>query len=89
MARSKLLQEREKTHGSFADNARISQELKDIFDRELDASADNNDYGDIQCEALDMIVVKLSRILSGGSDRKEHWEDIVGYAQLAMEACSK
>ncbi len=89
MARPKLLQKREKTHGSFAENARISQELKDIFDRELDTSANYNDYGDVQCEVLDMIALKLSRILSGKANRKEHWEDIAGYAQLAIEVCDE
>ena len=34
-----------------------------------------------------MIALKLSRILSGQSNFKDHWDDIAGYAKLASEAC--
>jgi hypothetical protein len=38
-------------------------------------------------EALDMIALKLSRILSGQANFKDHWDDIAGYAKLGSEAC--
>ena len=84
--RPALLQERQKTHGSFASNARISQQLKHIFRRET-----NNIVvlTDIHNEAIVMIAVKLSRILSGSANFKDHWDDIAGYAQLAAEACKQ
>ena len=34
-----------------------------------------------------MIALKLSRILSGQANFKDHWDDISGYAKLASEAC--
>lgn len=34
-------------------------------------------------EALDMIVHKMHRILSGAPDYEDHWDDIAGYADLA------
>jgi hypothetical protein len=77
-----ILQERKKTHGSFEMNAAISQGIKGVFH-----------YGQAPVkvahkEALDMIALKLSRILSGQADFKDHWDDIAGYAKLASEACA-
>lgn len=81
--RDPLLEERGKTHGSFAHNAAISQSLKRMF------RAEGFPEHDLHREALDMIAVKLSRILSGQADFKDHWDDISGYAKLASEICTK
>lgn len=86
-ARPALLVERESTHGSFAHNAMISQELKTIFAQPRPGIRPPS--LSVHREALDMIALKLSRILSGQADFKDHWRDISGYALLAMEACSK
>lgn len=78
-----LLVAREQTHGSFADNARVSQSIKRIF-------RDEPGWGlltDVEREAMDMIALKFSRILSGKSLELQHWEDVVGYAKLAEEQC--
>lgn len=83
--RDPLLVEREKTHGDFANNAAISQELKKI----IHAPTVLRNFSDVQSEALDMIALKLSRILSGQANFKDHWDDIAGYAKLASKACSK
>lgn len=77
-----ILDERKKTHGSFEMNAQLSQGLKGVFR-----------YGHepvkvAHREALDMIALKLSRILSGQADFKDHWDDIAGYAKLASQACA-
>lgn len=80
--RPELLQERQKTHGSFARNAQISQDLKRYF-----RNKDSSRFIDVHQEALDMICLKLSRILSGQADFKDHWLDVSGYALLAAEAC--
>lgn len=82
--RDQLLQEREKTHGSFVKNAQYYAELKGIFE-----SAHYRNYLPIYVNALDMIALKLSRILSGQANFKDHWDDIAGYAKLASEACDK
>jgi uncharacterized protein DUF6378 len=87
--RDQLLQEREKTHGSFAKNARVSQQIKDIFDKNFEFTGGDVNICHIHREALDMIALKLSRILSGQSHFKDHWDDIAGYAKLASEACDK
>lgn len=78
-----LLSERQHTHGSFSDNARVSQSLKRIFRAELGWEL----LTDVEREAMDMIALKFSRILSGKSLELQHWEDVVGYAKLAEKQC--
>lgn len=78
-----LLDERERTHGNFEDNAIISQSFKRMFR----AGPGWNTLSDIEREAMDMIALKFSRILSGKSMSKQHWEDVVGYAKLVEEKC--
>lgn len=82
--REPLLNERQKTHGSFKDNARISQTLKATL---YTNGADKLE--DVHKEALDMIALKLSRILSGQAMVKDHWDDIAGYAKLGAEICNR
>lgn len=80
--RDPLLQEREKTHGNFEENAKVSQHFKSImYDRGY------RTYHPVHTEALDMIALKISRILSGQANHKDHWDDIAGYAKLASEVC--
>lgn len=76
-----ILSERGKTHGDFVLNSLISQSLKEIIQappywNKLDAS---------QKEALDMICHKISRIIAGNSNFKDHWDDIAGYATLVSK----
>lgn len=71
------LAERGATHGAFGDNARVSQAVKHI----LNTNGKNNLPYDMQ-EALDMICLKISRIVTGKSAVKDHWLDIAGYATL-------
>jgi len=80
----KLVQERHSTHGDFGENARISQRLKE-WCRE---SPGWNRLTDVERESMDMIILKFSRILSGKSLEKQHWEDVVGYGNLALKQCS-
>ena len=88
--RDPLLEERQKTHGSFAKNAEISQNIKHAMSGwQKPYVTSYNDLGDVHVEALDMIALKLSRILSGQANFKDHWDDIAGYAKLASEACDK
>ena len=75
------LNERQSTHGDFAENASLSQTIKEYMHtsknwrlRKLTAT---------QEEALDMIALKISRILTGNNREPDHWRDIAGYATLA------
>lgn len=71
------LNDRGKTHGSFADNAFYAQELRTLFRQ------GHVGLTSVQREALDMIAGKISRILSGNPSEPDHWLDIEGYARLA------
>jgi len=79
-----LIAERGKTHGAFAENARISQAIKAIA-RGVPGWLE---LTDVQREALEMIALKLSRILSGNPHEVDHWDDVAGYAALAARSCS-
>ena len=84
MERDPLLVEREKTHGSFVLNAKISQDIK-----HASGWGDVNGMKSTHREALDMIALKISRICSGQANFKDHWDDIAGYAKLASEQCAR
>ena len=75
-----ILEERARTHGQFADNARIAQELKRLAMREPAYFQMNT----VACESLDMIMSKIARILSSseGAHHLDNWADIAGYARL-------
>lgn len=75
-----ILEEREKTHGNFRDVARTAQQIKWILTVHPNVLA----MSSVKKEALAMIATKIARIVNGDSDNKDHWEDIAGYAMLAV-----
>ena len=79
-----ILEARAKTHGSYERNAMVSQHLKNLF-RLYGYEKFSYDHR----EAMDMIALKLSRILSGQANFADHWDDIAGYATLASKACGR
>lgn len=80
----KILEEREKTHGSFADHSLIAQRIKDVTQKSYDVKSVFfwHKLTATQKEALDMIAHKIGRILAGNPNFKDHWADIAGYATL-------
>lgn len=78
-----LLNDRQTTHGDFRTNARVSQLLKAVFR----ACEHWQFLDDVEKESMDMIALKFSRVLSGKSLERQHWEDIEGYARLALKEC--
>lgn len=75
-----ILESRASTHGSFSDNARISQELK----RVMHGSPNWSQLTAVQAEAAEMIVHKLARALSGNPNEPDHWADLAGYSTLVV-----
>jgi hypothetical protein len=74
-----LLSARGKTHGCYAEQADITQRHRAVL-----RSAKNWDsLSSVQKDAIEMISVKISRIISGDPSHRDHWEDIAGYATLA------
>lgn len=80
MKTEEILEEREGTHGSFRLNSECSQTLKSTLNTWLCAA----ELDAVQQEALDMICLKLSRIVTGNANEIDHWRDIAGYAQLVV-----
>lgn len=72
---------KQKTHGNYKDTAETSQNLKSVM-----AAGKNWDaLRPTQREALEMIAVKIARVLSGDANFRDHWDDIEGYAELGGE----
>lgn len=79
-SRDPLLIERERTHGTFEWNAFVSQRIKSVFRN----CPGYEGFSDGHKEALDMIALKLSRLMQN-PNHEDHWMDIAGYANLGME----
>jgi len=69
---------KQKTHGNYRDTANISQALKGVMSVGKNWAA----LKDTQREALELIAMKIARILSGDHNYRDHWDDIEGYAEL-------
>lgn len=77
----KTLKERGKRYGSFPGNAAIAQRLK----LAMRVSPMWDSLADDQKEALEMVQVKISRILNGNPDYHDNWHDIIGFTQLVAD----
>ena len=73
-----IISEREKTHGDYSDCAATYNRIKKILHSTVDMP-------DELLLARDMIALKLARIASGDAGFLDHWADIAGYAQLAVD----
>ena len=85
------LKERGAHHGRFEDNGITAQRLKDVV-RSASAGGGQKHWDKLrytQKEALDMILHKIARILSGDPNFHDHWHDIVGYAKLVADEILK
>lgn len=81
MEPKQIIEQRQSTHGSFAENARLSQGFMKLV-----ATGQNYDkLTDVQREALHMTLHKISRILSGNNFEDDHWLDGGNYLHLAIK----
>lgn len=75
------LAERGSRYGSFAEHARITQNIKAAF-------VDSPNWATLppdMREALDMLAHKAGRILNGDPDYHDSWHDIIGYTKLVAD----
>ena len=80
-----IIKERAKTHGDYKSTSAWSQSLKDMF-----RSGGNwHNMNDGQKEALEMIAVKLARLLNGNPQFPDHWDDISGYGKLGANSIER
>jgi hypothetical protein len=75
---SKTLTERHTQHGAFVDQAEISQALSEVMHR----ATNYRNLTPYMRESLEMIQIKIARILEGDCGYTDHWHDIAGYATL-------
>lgn len=79
----KVLDTRADQYGSFMQGADIAVRIKGIMHNAI-ARKDMHLYPD-QLLALDMIAVKISRIVNGNASHRDSWLDIAGYATLVAD----
>lgn len=79
---NETLNEREKTHGDWKDTAATYVRLRSAL-----ASPETR-MEPMQVAALDMIAMKLARVVHGNPDEPDHWRDIAGYAELIASRLS-
>jgi len=78
-----VLEERERTYGSFKIQAQLSQGLKEIIMPMLD---DDPEY---LREGMEMILHKIARIANGDVKYLDSYVDIIGYTQLIIDEIEK
>ena len=78
------LLEREATHGHYPVQAEFSQDFKE----QLRAHRNWENLSYDQRESLELICMKVSRIMHGNPNEPDHWKDIAGYATLVVNALS-
>ena len=81
----KLLEERAKTHGEYAEHARITQGIMDL----IMSGRNWPRLTPIQRESLHMFAHKIGRICEGDPNHADHWDDIAGYAVLVSQRLPK
>lgn len=79
-----VTEKRRQTHGWWPATARIAQSFKGLLDAELLGRRQRipRPLAPEQIEALEMILAKIARIVSGDPNHADHWDDIAGYALL-------
>lgn len=82
---SSVLLERSTTHGEFEHYAAVSQSLKAA----LAGGVRWEHMQPAQREALEAVMGKLARIVTGDPDFLDHYRDIIGYTQRAMDCTAK
>lgn len=79
------LAQRGKHYGDFAKTFDVIQQIKDALKDGIGWAAMPPE----RREALEMIAVKLGRLVSGDSGHADSWHDIAGYARLVEESVTE
>lgn len=79
-----LVAARQITHGDFRRTGGIAHRLKTCLADEIVQAGLPSRIAPDQREALDMILAKIARIISGDPNHADHWRDISGYSQLVL-----
>lgn len=71
-----VLQERGARYGTFSQNGALYHALKTLLTTEKASP--------VQQMCLDMISMKLSRMINGDINYRDNWVDIIGYCKGAL-----
>lgn len=82
-----IFDEREKRYGNYSEQAMIAQTLITFLLANLARKRKKLDSD--QLDALQMIAVKIARIINGDPDYPDSWRDIAGYATLVADRLEK
>lgn len=74
------LKERGSRYGNFMQQAQIERALRCV----LESTEGWENLAADQKSAIEMVCVKLARILNGDPNYDDNWRDIAGYAQLIV-----
>jgi len=85
MNAQQTIEDRESSHGDYKVQAGFSQQLKNMARKHPGWVS----LTDEQRESLDMIFVKISRVLTGSPNVADHWTDMAGYATLISNLITK
>lgn len=77
-----MLADRERKYGNFLRQAMITADIKHAMMRHI---AWSEVLAPDQREALEMIAVKIARIVSGDANYADNWIDIAGYSTLVFK----
>lgn len=83
------LKERGGNYGDFHVQAKTSQAIKDTLSKEINRNGTWELLDEDMIEALEMISVKISRIVCGNPKYADSWHDIAGYATLIADRLMK
>jgi len=68
------------THGDFTDGAKFTQAVM----RAAQEAPSWPILTDVQKECVHHIVQKIQRVVCGDPEFRDHWEDIIGYSEIAI-----
>lgn len=81
---SGIITARDSTHGDYVKQCELCESIK----KAMHSGENWQSLAAPQREALDMIAVKIARILTGNAYFADHWDDIAGYAKLSSNNLS-
>lgn len=84
--------ERGSVYGPFLHNAIIAQGLKAVMRNIPDPDNEGRHWHKLPAdvrEALDLIQLKVSRIVTGEAEYLDNWDDIAGYATIVAKRIRK
>lgn len=77
------LKQRGSVHGDYNEQSKLHDDLLAVMMKRPSFLS----LKPQQRQALNIIAMKTSRILSGDANHPDHWHDIAGYATLAEQSC--